>query len=147
SISNMGYITLAQTVEERAAGLPKSGNAEGATVSISPLGGITVRVGTTPQGQGHETVCAQVVADALAVRPEEVEVLTAIDTSTSAWTVSSGNYSSRFSGVGAGAVHLAAQKLAAKVHAIREHHGDESLSLRRVEGSPTGTRTRCRRGW
>ena len=134
SISNMGYITLAQTVEERAAGLPKSGNAEGATVSISPLGGITVRVGTTPQGQGHETVCAQVVADALAVRPEEVEVLTAIDTSTSAWTVSSGNYSSRFSGVGAGAVHLAAQKLAAKIHAIREHHGDESLSLRRVAG-------------
>jgi 2-furoyl-CoA dehydrogenase large subunit len=134
SISNMGYITLAQTAKERAAGLPKSGNAEGATVSISPLGGITVRVGTTPQGQGHETVCAQVVADALAVRPEEVEVLTAIDTSTSAWTVSSGNYSSRFSGVGAGAVHLAAQKLAAKIHAIREHHGDESLSLRRVAG-------------
>src|SRR2546426_1136659 len=134
SISNMGYITLAQTVEERAAGLPKSGNAEGATVSISPLGGITVRVGTTPQGQGHETVCAQVVADALAVRPEEVEVLTAIDTSTSAWTVSSGNYSSRFSGVGAGAVYLAAQKLAAKIDTIREHLGGEPLSLRRVAG-------------
>ena len=32
SISNMGYVTLALTAEERAAGLPKSGNAEGATV-------------------------------------------------------------------------------------------------------------------
>ncbi len=134
SISNMGYVTLALTAEERAAGLPKSGNAEGATVAISPLGGITVLVGTTPQGQGHETVCAQVVADALGVRPEEVEVNTAVDTSTSAWTVSSGNYSSRFSGVGAGAVHLAAQKLAAKIAAIRDHVGDESLSLRRVAG-------------
>src|SRR6476620_6574329 len=63
SVSNMGYITLAQTAEERATGLPKSGNAEGATIAISPLGGITVRIGTTPQGQGHETVCAQIVAD------------------------------------------------------------------------------------
>jgi 2-furoyl-CoA dehydrogenase large subunit len=133
-ISNMGYITLAQTPEERARGLPKSGNAEGATVSISPLGGITVRVGTTPQGQGHRTVCAQIVADALGVRPHDVEVLTDLDTATSAWTVASGNYSSRFSGVGAGAVYLAAQKLADKIAAIREHLGDEGLSLRRVAG-------------
>ena len=69
SISNMGYITLAQTAEERAEALPKSGNAEGATVIVSPLGGITVRIGTTPQGQGHATVAAQVVADALGVEP------------------------------------------------------------------------------
>jgi 2-furoyl-CoA dehydrogenase large subunit len=134
SISNMGYITLANTPEERAGGLPKSGNAEGATVSVSALGGITVRVGTTPQGQGHATVCAQIVADALGVSPGEVDVLTELDTSTSAWTVASGNYSSRFSGVGAGAVHLAAQKLAAKVQAIRDHLGDDSLPLRRVAG-------------
>ena len=134
SISNMGYVTLALTADKRAAGLPKSGNAEGATVAISPLGGITVLIGTTPQGQGHATVAAQVAADALGVAPEEIEVLTSVDTSTSAWTVSSGNYSSRFSGVGAGAVHLAAQKLAAKIAAIREHLGDESASLRRVAG-------------
>jgi 2-furoyl-CoA dehydrogenase large subunit len=134
SISNMGYITLANTAEERAGGLPKSGNAEGATVSVSALGGITVRVGTTPQGQGHATVCAQIVADALGVEPGEIDVLTELDTSTSAWTVASGNYSSRFSGVGAGAVHLAAQKLAAKVQAIRDHLADESLPLRKVAG-------------
>ena len=100
SISNMGYITLAQTAAERAQGLPKSGNAEGATVIVSPLGGITVRVATTPQGQGHRTVAAQVVADALGVRPADVDVLTDVDTSTSAWSVASGNYSSRFAGVG-----------------------------------------------
>jgi 2-furoyl-CoA dehydrogenase large subunit len=134
SISNMGYVTLAQTAEERATELPKSGNAEGATVSVSPLGGVTVRVGTTPQGQGHKTVCAQVVADVLGIDPEKVEVVTELDTSTSAWTVASGNYSSRFSGVGAGAVALAAEKVAAKVAAIREHFGDGSLSLRRIAG-------------
>lgn len=134
SISNMGYVTLADTPEERAGGLPKSGNAESATVIVSPLGGITVRIGTTPQGQGHATVCAQIVADVLGVDPAEVDVLTDLDTSTSGWTVASGNYSSRFSGVGAGAVYLAAQKLAAKVQAVRDHLGDDSLSLRRVAG-------------
>jgi 2-furoyl-CoA dehydrogenase large subunit len=134
SISNMGYITLAQTPEERAESLPKSGNAEGATVIVSPLGGVTVRIGTTPQGQGHATVCAQIVADALGISPEEAEVVTQLDTSTSAWTVASGNYSSRFSGVGAGAVQIAAERVAAKIAAIREHLGDDALSLRRIAG-------------
>ena len=46
-----------------------------------------------------------------------------------------GNYSSRFSGVGAGAVQAAARKLGAtKVTAIREHLGDPDLPLRRVAG-------------
>jgi 2-furoyl-CoA dehydrogenase large subunit len=151
SISNMGYITLVQTAEERAEALPKSGNAEGATVIVSPLGGITVRIGTTPQGQGHRTVCAQVVADVLGVEPADVDVLTEMDTSTSAWSVASGNYSSRFSGVGAPAVHLAALKVAAKLKTIaaaglgcdpaevelregRAWRGEESVSLRRLAG-------------
>jgi 2-furoyl-CoA dehydrogenase large subunit len=134
SISNMGYVTLAETAEQRARALPKSGNVEGATVAVSPLGGVTVRVATTPQGQGHATICAQIVADALGIDPEDVDVLTEMDTSTSAWSVASGNYSSRFSGVAAGAVYLAAQKLASKVAAIRRHLGDDDLSLRRVAG-------------
>jgi len=133
SISNMGYVTLAEPADER--GLPKSGNAEGCTISISPLGGITVQLPTTPQGQGHRTVAAQVVADSLGVEPHEVEVLTASDTSTFPWTVASGNYSSRFSGVGVGAVALAAGKLALKIAEIRDHLGDASLSLRRVAGT------------
>jgi 2-furoyl-CoA dehydrogenase large subunit len=133
SISNMGYITLAEPAAER--GLPKSGNAEGCAISISPLGGITVRVSTTPQGQGHRTVAAQVVADRLGVEPEAVDVLTDVDTSTSPWTVASGNYSSRFSGVGVGAIALAAEKLAEKIAAIREHLGDDEISLRRVAGT------------
>jgi 2-furoyl-CoA dehydrogenase large subunit len=151
SISNMGYITLAQTAEERAETLPKSGNAEGATVSVSPLGGITVRMATTPQGQGHRTVAAQVVADTLGVDPADVDVLSELDTSTDAWTVASGSYSSRFSGVGAGAVLRAAEKVAAKLRAIaapglgcapdevelwdgKAWHSGEDVSLRRLAG-------------
>jgi 2-furoyl-CoA dehydrogenase large subunit len=133
SISNMGYITLALTPDERAAGLPKSGNVEGCSIAISPLGGITVRLSTTPQGQGHRTVAAQIVADRLGVGVEDVEVLSEMDTFVNAWSVASGNYSSRFSGVGAGAVAAAADKLAEKIAAIREHVG-EDVSLRRVAG-------------
>jgi 2-furoyl-CoA dehydrogenase large subunit len=57
-----------------------------------------------------------------------------VDTSTSAWTVASGNYSSRFSGVGAGAIALAAEALAEKIAAVREHLGEDELSLRRLAG-------------
>ena len=133
SISNMGYITLAEPGETR--GLPKSGNAEGCAISVSALGGITVRTATTPQGQGHRTVIAQVVADKLGVDPSDVDVLAEVDTSTSPWTIASGNYSSRFSGVGVGAVLAAADRLAAKIAAVRAHLGDEHASLRRVAGT------------
>jgi len=133
SVSNMGYITLAEPADTR--GLPKSGNAEGCTISISALGGITVRTTTTPQGQGHRTVISQIVADRLGVEPADVDVLTDSDTSTSPWTIASGNYSSRFSGVGASAVAVAAEQLAAKLAAIRTHLGDEGASLRRVAGT------------
>jgi 2-furoyl-CoA dehydrogenase large subunit len=151
SISNMGYITLAQTAAERADTLPKSGNAEGATLAVNPLGGITVRVATTPQGQGHGTVAAQVVGDVLGVHPSEVDVVSEVDTGTDAWTVASGNYSSRFSGVGTGAVLRAAQKMEAKLKAIaaaelgcgpeavrlgegKAWYGDNGVSLRRLAG-------------
>jgi 2-furoyl-CoA dehydrogenase large subunit len=135
SISNMGYITLAQTAVERAGTRPKSGNAEGSLVSIDPLGGITVRIGTTPQGQGHRTVVAQVVADELGVAPGDVHVLAELDTSAQPWTVASGNYSSRFSGVGVGAAREAARRLREKLDAVRDHLGDPGASLRRVAGT------------
>jgi 2-furoyl-CoA dehydrogenase large subunit len=133
SISNMGYITLAEPFETR--GLPKSGNVEGCTIAISAAGGITVRTSTTPQGQGHRTVVAQVVADRLGVEPGEIDVLTDVDTATSPWTIASGNYSSRFSGVGVGAVAAAADQLAERIAAIRDHLGDQTASVRRIAGT------------
>src|SRR5919199_1703497 len=118
SISNMGYVTLVEPAEAGEQGLPKSGNAEGASVAINPSGGVTVRMSTTPQGQGHATVAAQVAADVLGVTPEEVRVVTEMDTAVSPWTVSSGAYSSRFSGVGTGAVLRAAEQVAAKLRLL-----------------------------
>ncbi len=118
SVSNMGYITLAQTAEERATGLPKSGNAEGVTIAMGAHGGVTLRITTTPQGQGHRTVAAQVAADVLGLEPEQIDVRTDADTAANPWTVSSGNYSSRFAVMGASAVHLAASRLAERLRAL-----------------------------
>jgi 2-furoyl-CoA dehydrogenase large subunit len=122
SISNMGYISLAETAEERATSLPKSGNAEGAAISMNPLGGVSLSLSTTPQGQGHATVAAQIVADALGLSPDEIDVVASLDTSTSPWTVSSGAYSSRFAGVGAAAIRNAANVLGAKLRRIAADH-------------------------
>jgi len=155
SISNMGYVTLVEPAEDRAKALPKSGNAEGASVAINPNGGITVRMSTTPQGQGHATVAAQVAADVLGVTPQDIHVVTEVDTASSPWTVSSGAYSSRFSGVGAGAVLRAAERVAAKLRVLAAaqlhcepedlvladaraevaHDADASVSLRRLVGA------------
>jgi 2-furoyl-CoA dehydrogenase large subunit len=133
SISNMGYVTLVEDEETRSKSLPKSGNAEGATLTVNPLGGISVQLSTTPQGQGHATVVAQVVADVLGVEPADVAVVTETDTSLSAWTIASGNYSSRFSGVGVGAVLGAAREIADKLRVIAAHElgaAPDQLELR-----------------
>jgi 2-furoyl-CoA dehydrogenase large subunit len=135
SISNMGYITLAQTAVERAGTPPKSGNADGCLIVIDPGGGVTVRLGTTPQGQGHRTVIAQVVADELEIDPLGVHVASEMDTTAVPWTVASGNYSSRFSGVAVGAAQAAARRLRAKIELIREQLGEPEAPLRKVAGA------------
>ena len=81
-------------------------------------GGVTLRITTTPQGQGHRTVAAQVAADVLGLDPEQIDVRTDADTAANPWTVSSGNYSSRFAAMGASAVHLAATRLAGRLRAL-----------------------------
>ncbi len=118
SISNMGYITTVLPAEARAKAGPKNGAIASATVSIDLLGGISVVVASAPQGQGHITVLAQVVADVFGLGPDEIAVNVELDTQKDAWSVASGNYSSRFAGAVAGTAHLAAMKLRAKLAKI-----------------------------
>jgi len=66
-----------------------------------------------------------------------------VDTARSAWTIASGNYSSRFSGVGVGAVLRAAEQIAAKLLAIAAHVLETSAddielsgAAARVRGDP-----------
>jgi carbon-monoxide dehydrogenase large subunit len=48
---------------------------EGALVRVMPDGRVSVRTGACSQGQGHETVFAQVCADHLGVHPDDVDVV------------------------------------------------------------------------
>ena len=118
SISNMGYITTVMTKEARAKAGPKNGAIASATVAIDLLGGVGVTVASVPQGQGHMTVLAQVVADVFGLKPDDIAVNVELDTHKDAWSVASGNYSSRFAGAVAGTAHLAAVRLRAKLCSI-----------------------------
>ena len=118
SISNMGYISTVLTANERRAAGPKNGAQATATIAVDPLGGVSVIVASLPQGQGHRTVLAQVVADALGLDPEMIRVAVELDTLKDAWSIASGNYSSRFAGAVAGTAHLAATRLRDKLAAI-----------------------------
>ncbi len=76
------------------------------TVRINPDGTVTVFSGVTSQGQGLETTIAQVVADAVGVCYDAVEVR-AGDTDESLWGF--GAFSSRQSVIGGGAAQRAGQ--------------------------------------
>jgi 2-furoyl-CoA dehydrogenase large subunit len=111
SVSNMGYITTALAPEERRRAGPKNGAQATATISLDPLGAVSVQVASTPQGQGHRTVLAQIVADTLGLKPKDIRVAADVDTAKDGWSIASGNYSSRFAPAVAGAAEIAAVRL------------------------------------
>jgi 2-furoyl-CoA dehydrogenase large subunit len=119
----MGYVATALDPQFRAKPeyLPKSGAVDSATVKVDPLGRVTAILGTTPQGQGHQTIVAQIIADELGLTPDDVTVVDEMDTFTRVWSISSGTYSSRFGSVGTSAVALAARKLRAKLVEYAAH--------------------------
>ena len=135
SVSNMGYVATALDPQFRAKPeyLPKSGAVDSATVKVDPLGRVIAILGTTPQGQGHQTIVSQIVADELGLTPEEITVVDEMDTFTRVWSISSGTYSSRFGSVGTSAVVLAARKLKGKLVEYGAHLLDvpkEQLTFR-----------------
>ncbi|PYO03815.1 MAG: carbon monoxide dehydrogenase, partial [Candidatus Rokuibacteriota bacterium] len=123
SVSNMGYVATALDPQFRAKPeyLPKSGATESATVKVDPLGRVIAIMGTTPQGQGHQTIVSQIIADELGLKPQDITVVDEMDTFTRVWSISSGTYSSRFGSVGTSAAALAARKLRAKLVEYAAH--------------------------
>src|SRR5206468_7815701 len=89
-----------------------SGNNEVATVKLDIFGEVVVTLGTVPQGQGHETTAAQVVADILGCSPDDVTVRPGHDTYWNSHAGFSGTYASQFAVTGLGAVKGATDKLA-----------------------------------
>jgi CO/xanthine dehydrogenase Mo-binding subunit len=95
-----------------------SGNNEVATVKLDIFGEIVVTLGTVPQGQGHETTSAQVVADILGCTPDDVTVRAGHDTYWNSNAGFSGTYASQFAVTGLGAVKGATDKLAHEIKRV-----------------------------
>ena len=121
SVTNIAYVTLALTSEQRAKGHPKSGSGESVIVKLDPLGKAHVIACTNPQGQGHETVISQIVADELGIHPDNVTVSDVVDTHDRVYTITTGSYSSRFASVGVNAVVAATRKVKEKMKKIAAH--------------------------
>lgn len=91
---------------------------ESAHLRMDASGGVTVGVGTLSHGQGHETTYAQIAADELGLRPEDVRVVQGdTDTTPFGW----GTFASRSIAIGGGAVRRGAGVLAERIARIGAH--------------------------
>jgi len=85
---------------------------DGAVVRLTPSGDVHCAISVTEQGQGTETIIAQVVADQLGVTPDKVKVVTG-DTDT---TPSGGaTWACRGAGIGGETALRAGRKLQAQI--------------------------------
>jgi CO/xanthine dehydrogenase Mo-binding subunit len=95
-----------------------SGNNEVAMVKLDIFGEVVVTLGTTPQGQGHETTASQVVADILGCDIDTVTVRAGHDSYWNSHAGFSGTYASQFAVTGLGAVKGAAEALASEIQRL-----------------------------
>lgn len=93
------------------AGVPVSGQ-DGVTMRFEPAGGVTCLTGVTEQGQGTETVLAQVAASVIGIPLESVRVVTG---DTDSMPYGGGTYGSRGAGIGGETCRRAASALRAKL--------------------------------
>jgi len=103
---------------------------ESATLRVDPSGKIYVVSGACPQGQGMETIFAQVVADAWRVTPDDVVVSLA---DTAGIAIGFGTIASRTTVTLSAAIHGATERLRAKVFSIAANLlecADTDLELR-----------------
>jgi carbon-monoxide dehydrogenase large subunit len=111
-----------------------------AQVTLEPDGSVTVTTGIVSQGQGHATTFAQVAADVLGVRVEDVRVVQG-DSDTTAFGM--GTFASRGAVVAAGTIRAAAGEVRKKLVALASNAleaAPDDVVLSRgqafVQGSP-----------
>ncbi len=91
---------------------------ESAHLRMDASGGVTVAVGTLSHGQGHETTFAQIAADELGLRPQDVRV---VQGDTDATPFGWGTFASRSIAIGGGAVKRGGAMLAERIARIGAH--------------------------
>ena len=94
------------------------GGWEYARVLVHPTGRVSVHVGTADQGQGHATSYAQIAADALGLRPHDIDI---VEGDTARAEFGQGTFNSRSMPVGGSAVHECSQKVLAKAKRFAGH--------------------------
>lgn len=101
-----------------APGMPINTGSETAKITIDSTGAITAAFGVASHGQGLETTLAQIVADDLGARFEDVRV---IQGDSDAVPMSTGTYASRSAVLGGGAAKHASKILQKKIKRIASH--------------------------
>ena len=81
---------------------------DGCTIRFEPAGGVTCQTGVTEQGQGTETMIAQIVASAIGMSFDDIRVITG---DTNVMPYGGGTYGSRGAGIGGEASWKAALTL------------------------------------
>jgi carbon-monoxide dehydrogenase large subunit len=114
------YIEACGLAPSRIAGAlgARGGLYESATVRVHPTGQVTVLIGTHSHGQGHETTFAQIVAEKLGVRFEDIDIVFG---DTDRVQFGMGTYGSRSLVVGGAALAKASDRVIAKGRKIAAH--------------------------
>lgn len=108
---------------------------EGARVQIETTGRVSIVTGIGTQGQGHFTSFAQIAADQLGVRVEDIDVITG-DTDQFHW--GAGTFASRGAVVAGNAVHQAAVAVRNKIFETASRHLDCDKSELLIENGFVG---------
>ncbi len=101
-----------------APGMPINTGTETATISMDPTGAVTACFGIASHGQGLETTLAQVIADELGCRMEEIAVLQG---DSALVPSSTGTYASRSAVIAGGVARLAAAEVKRKLLRAAAH--------------------------
>ncbi|SDT58780.1 xanthine dehydrogenase family protein molybdopterin-binding subunit [Bradyrhizobium canariense] len=101
-----------------APGMPINTGSETAKIRIDATGSITAAFGVASHGQGLETTLAQIIADDLGARFEDIRV---IQGDSDAVPMSTGTYASRSAVLGGGAAKHASRLLREKIRRVASH--------------------------
>ena len=122
-----------------------AGGWDAAQVRCQPSGKVTLYIGTSPHGQGHDTTWSQIAADELGVTPDDIEV---VHGDTSITPLGMDTYGSRSIAIGGAALHYALEKIKAKARTLAAHElevSEDDLEFEggafRVQGAPDKVRT------
>lgn len=122
-----------------APGMPINTGSETAKITIDSTGAITAAFGVASHGQGLETTLAQIVADDLGARFEDVRV---IQGDSDEVPMSTGTYASRSAVLGGGAAKHASKILQEKVKRVASHlleAGADDIELNEGKAVVLGT--------